>query len=316
MKPMGRSEIRGTWATLLLPVADDESIDWGRLEDEIDVLLGSGVDGIYSNGTAGEFYAQTEEEFDRIQQTLAERCERAGMPFQIGASHPCAQGCLERARRAAALRPAAIQVILPDWFPVNAEEARVFLERVAEACEPVPLVVYNPPHAKRVLAPGEWRLLAAALPALVGVKVGGGDDAWYAAMRETGLSVFVPGHQLASGYARGAAGSYSNVACLHPAGAKRWNEQMERDLAGALQLEGRIRGFIERYVLPFRTQQGVSNQALDKLLAWIGNWADVGLRLRWPYRWIEEAAAAGLREKARAEIGELFGGKPAADERG
>jgi dihydrodipicolinate synthase/N-acetylneuraminate lyase len=306
MKPLGRGEIKGTWATLLLPIAEDESIDWRRLEAEIDVLLSSRVDGIYSNGTAGEFYAQTEAEFDRIQQTLAERCEKAGMPFQAGASHPCAQTCLARARRAAQLRPSAIQVILPDWFPVTPVEAAAFLEKVAEASAPVPLVVYNPPHAKRVLSPQEWQMLAAAVPALVGVKVGGGDDAWYAAMKATGLSVFVPGHELASGYARGAAGSYSNVACLHPWGAKRWNMQMETDLAGALEFETRIRNFIDRYVRPFRTQGGVSNQALDKLLAWIGNWADIGLRLRWPYRWIEESSARGLRERARAEIPELF----------
>lgn len=306
MKPLGRSEIKGTWATLLLPIAEDESIDWGRLEDEIHVLLSSGVDGIYSNGTAGEFYAQTEEEFDRVQQTLAERCEKAAMPFQAGASHPCAQTCLSRARRVAQLRPSAIQVILPDWFPVSPAESVAFLERVAEACEPVPLVIYNPPHAKRVLPPEEWQALAAAVPAVAGVKVGGGDDDWYAAMKATGLSVFVPGHELASGYARGAAGSYSNVACLDPAGAKRWNRQMETDLAGALELERRIRSFLERYVRPFRTQGGVSNQALDKLLAWIGNWADIGLRLRWPYRWIEETSVRGLREKAREEIPEIF----------
>jgi dihydrodipicolinate synthase/N-acetylneuraminate lyase len=49
----------GTWATLLLPINLHDSVDYIRLGKEIDVLIASGVDGIYSNGTAGEFRAQS-----------------------------------------------------------------------------------------------------------------------------------------------------------------------------------------------------------------------------------------------------------------
>ena len=79
---------------LVLPINQDESIDFSRLADEIDALLFSGVDGNYSNGTAGEFHSQNEEAFDKIQTLLAEECERADRPFQIGASHMSAQLCL------------------------------------------------------------------------------------------------------------------------------------------------------------------------------------------------------------------------------
>jgi dihydrodipicolinate synthase/N-acetylneuraminate lyase len=301
-----RDEIRGTWGTLLLPIAADDSIVWTLLKEELDALIAAGVDGIYSNGTACEFYSQSEAEFDRIQETVAARCERAGVPFQTGASHTSAQTMLERVQRAKQLHPSAIQVILPDWYPLNPQETLCFLERIISAAAPVGIVVYNPPHAKRVLAPAEWIELAARLTGLVGVKLGGDDDAWYAAMRATGLSVFVPGHQLATGFARGAAGAYSNVACLNPAGAKRWNEQMKTDLTEALQLEKRIQTFMDDCVMPFRRKLGVSNAALDKLLAFIGGWANVGLRLRWPYRWIEEADAIGLRKIARERLPELF----------
>lgn len=37
------------------------------------------------------------------------------------------------------------------------------------------------------------------------------------------LSVIVPGHHLATGFAYGVGtGAYSNVACLSPKGAQRW----------------------------------------------------------------------------------------------
>jgi dihydrodipicolinate synthase/N-acetylneuraminate lyase len=301
MKPLTSAEISGTWATLLLPLARDESIDWPRLEEEIDVLLRSGVSGIYSNGTAGEFHSQSEEEFDRLHALFAARCENARMAFQIGVCHPNAQASLSRLKRAAQLKPGALQVILPDWYPVTNEEAVAFLERMAEASEPIGLVLYNPPHAKRVLAPADFGELA-AVAALIGIKVMDGDESWYRAMRNHAakLSVFVPGHHLATGYRLGAAGSYSNVACLHPAGAQKWHELMKTDSQAALELEGRINKFLE--LIP----RDYPNAAKDKLLTAIGGWSEIGTRLRWPYRWIPESEAVRLRPVAEQLLPELF----------
>jgi dihydrodipicolinate synthase/N-acetylneuraminate lyase len=299
--------IHGTWATLLLPIEPDESIAWSRLADEIDFLLTTGVDGIYSNGTAGEFYAQTEDEFDRVQEMLAARC-RHRMPFQIGASHQCARTSIERVRRAARLRPAAIQVILPDWFPVSEGEARRFLEAAAEAADPAPLVLYNPPHAKRVLPAGEMGRLAAAVPALRGCKVAMRDAAWMAEVRALapGFSIFVPGHLLASGVAAGADGAYSNLACLSPAGAAWWGRLIGSGPAAAREIESRIVTFFDDYILPCKARYGVANHALDKLLAAIGGWAEVGTRLRWPYTAVPESEAERLRPIALAARPELF----------
>jgi 4-hydroxy-tetrahydrodipicolinate synthase len=310
MKPLRASEIRGTYAALLLPINPDGSIDFGRLNFELDYLIASGVDGIYSNGTAGEFYSLTTDEFLNINELLARKCEAANLPFQIGASFPTPACSLELARLGAELRPGAIQVIAPDWYPPTVQEVISFLSRVAEIIDPVPLVLYNPPHAKRILSPDDYAVLCREVPALVGIKTGAGNDAWYEGMRLLSgrLSIFVPGHSLASGYERGAVGSYSNVACLQPVGAKRWNRLMHSDLPAAKIVEGRIQNFLETNVIPFR-DQGFSNMALDKLLAAIGDWAPIGTRLRWPYRGIEELEAERLRVSARQAISFLFEGE-------
>ncbi|MEN6532984.1 MAG: dihydrodipicolinate synthase family protein [Bryobacteraceae bacterium] len=308
MNPFSSSQIRGTWATLLLPIREDDSIDWARLADEIDVLTASGAQGIYSNGTACEFYAQSEKEFDRVGSLLAEKCERASVPFQIGASHMSPQLSLERVRRAAQWKPAAIQVVLPDWYPVTNAEACDFLAKVAEVCAPIGLVLYNPPHAKRVLQPEDFGVLAQSVPSLLGVKVARSDAEWCGEFkRHAGrLSLFVPGNNLATGHGNGAHGSYSNVAALEPAGAARWNQLMELDIDAALGIERRIVQFMKGYILPFRERAGISNQGLDKLLAAVGGWADVGTRLRWPYRWVPTEDALALRPVARRLIPELF----------
>ena len=308
MLPLSASEIFGNWATVILPINEDASIDWARLESQIAALIEAGVNGIYTNGTTCEFWSQTEAEFDRLSALVAERCERAGLPFQIGACHVSPHLTLERIRRARELKPGAIQVTLPDWWKPNDDEALAALKKFAEVAAPVGLVLYNPPHAKRNLTPKDFGRLKQAIPEIVGVKVAGGDAGWYAAMRAemTGLSVFVPGHHLATGLKLGAHGSYSNVACLHPRGAQVWYDSMTGAPDAALDLEGRLQDFMNRQIVPFRDVQGFSNFALDKLLASIGDWAAADTRVRWPYASIPMSEADRLRPIARELLPELF----------
>ena len=293
------------WASLLLPLNDDDTIDFARLEAQLATLTKAGLDGLYAHGTAGEFQTLTETEFDQVNELLATAAEAASVPFQIGASHPSAQVSLDRVRRAAALEPSAIQVILPDWLPLNEQEATAFLSGVATAAGAVPLVLYNPPHAKTQIGPEVLIDLARAVPTLIGLKSVGGDEAWFARALESGLSLFVPGHQLASMTELGAHGSYSNVAALSPQGAVRWAEQIFADPDAALDLERRIGEFFAEYIAPLQSA-GLSNPALDKFLATVGDWADVGTRVRWPMTFATQSQAEAARPTARRLLPELF----------
>lgn len=307
MTPLTHSEIYGNWATLLVPVNEDNSISYTLLAEEIDILIAMRVNGIYSNGTAGEFYNQTETEFRRINSLLADKCNAAQMPFQVGCSHMSPQLSLERLRFALSLEPSAVQVILPDWFPPTMQECIRYLQLMADVAGPVGLVLYNPPHAKKRLDPaGFAEILQAGIP-LAGCKVPGGDTAWYAAMKAAApaLSIFVPGHHLATGVSLGAHGAYSNVACLHPQAAQQWYDTMLTDMPKALELEQRIQHFMSRYIVPYISEQGFSNQAADKLLAATGGWANIGTRLRWPYLGIDPQEVMQLRAVCRELLPEF-----------
>jgi 4-hydroxy-tetrahydrodipicolinate synthase len=300
--------LKGNWGTLLLPINTDDSIDYRRLSEEIDQLIDAGLDGIYSNGTAGEFHNQTEAEFDKVQQIMAEKCRVAGMSFQIGISHPSPIISLERLQRSVAFRPDAFQVILPDWVTVTDDEQIVFLARIAEAAGTIPLVLYNPPHAKLVLSPADLLKLSQAIPQLIGVKLASGDAEWYKDMRAqaSDLSVFVPGHLLATGIReKVASGAYSNVACLSPRGSQAWWQLMQTDPDKALQIQDNILEFFATCIVPYKNA-GYSNPALDKFLAAIGGWGSVGTRLRWPYKWIAEEEVAAARVVAKKLLPALF----------
>ncbi len=302
----------GNWGTLLLPINEDDSIDFERLSEEMEVMIAARINGIYSNGTAGEFHNQTEDEFDKVNQLLAEKCQRACMPFQIGASHPSPVISLERLKRSKALTPSAFQVILPDWVVPTAAEQIDFLRKMADAAEEIPLVLYNPPHAKLVLKPQDFETLSQDVPQLIGIKVADGDAQWYASMRQyaSNLSVFVPGHHLATGFReKVGAGAYSNVACISPTAAQQWWEIMQTDIDKALNIEQRINDFFAEAIVPYKNA-GYSNPALDKLLAAVGGWATVGTRLRWPYRWIPEEEAASVRKSVEKHLPSFFFTKP------
>lgn len=301
--PLTRANLRGTWGTLLLPIRADDSIDYAALEEEIAFMIEAGVAGIYSNGSAGEFYTQSHAEFLEVNTRLARACQAAGRPFQIGACHPFPQETLERIRSTKHLEPDAYQVILPDWFVIRGGEVDAFLEKIIQEAAPAGVVLYNPPHAKRRLTVQEIGRLAAKFPSLLGIKVAGGDDAWYHTMRENfgDLSVFIPGHFLATGLASGAHGTYSNVACIHPRAAVNWNRLALSDPGPAMEIQEEILSFLARHVTPYLLN-GYINAAADKLLAAIGGWSKVGTRLRWPYHWVEEKEACRLRETAQAEL--------------
>jgi 4-hydroxy-tetrahydrodipicolinate synthase len=168
---------------------------------------------------------------------------------------------------------------------------------MAEVANPIGLVLYNPPHAKIKLSPEDFHQLKKARIPLVRCKLSGGDEKWFASMQKffPGISLFVPGHQLATGIRLGAYGSYSNVACLHPGVAQKWYEMMNSDIELALEVEERMQLFFHNYIIPFITEKNFSGPAIDKFLAVVGGWANIGTRLRWPYKWIDKKEVDKMR---------------------
>jgi len=300
--------LKGVWATVLLPVNRDGSVDFHCLAEELDILCRTQVQGIYTNGTAAEFFNQSESEFDQIQVMAAEKCRKENIPFQIGASHMSPVICLERIKRTLSLKPDAYQIILPDWLPPTTEEQIDFLLRVAEIADGTPLVLYNPGHAKRVLLPKDYYALQQAVPELIGIKTAAGDKIWFNEMRkyQHGLAIFIQGHRLATGIKQQVAhGSYSNMACFNPFGAVRWYQLMLEDIEEALYIEEKIMLFLETCILPF-SKNGYSDTALDKLLAFAGNWSNLTTRLKWPYKGVSTDEACKIRDTAKRMLPEIL----------
>ncbi len=177
---------------------------------------------------------------------------------------------------------------------------------MAEEADGIGMVLYNPPHAQRRLLPQEFATICQAVPSLIGIKVAGGDNVWFAQMQRSvpDIAIFVPGHLLADMLPQGAQGSYSNVACLHPLFAQRWYRQMRADIGDAQELGRRIQSFMSCHIIPL-IEQGYSNQAVDKLLGCVGGWTELTPRVRWPYQSVAAAEVVRLRHIACALLPEF-----------
>ncbi len=307
MTPLTTATLKGTWSTLLLPLSETDEIQWEHIDGQLNALAEAGVDGVYINGTACEFYSQSNEEFLRLARTTATFCEERNIPFQIGASHAHAAESLRRIEQTRELKPGAFQIILPEWTPLGWDEIIRFLKRMTDAAAPIPLVIYNPPNAQKVLTPSEWSQLASSVDTIIGIKVAGGDGKWHSEMKEVAgkLSVFVAGVRLASGVIHGCArGSYSNLACLSPKGANRWGGLIHSNPEQALEQETQILKTFDKAIAPFRGK--FSNSALDKALASAGGWTQLTSRIRWPLSSIPDSEIQNLATLFRKELPFIF----------
>ncbi len=295
----GTERIRGVWATVLLDVSANGMPRLDCINEQVDAYAEAGVDGVYCNGTTTEFHCQTEDQFLAVATATAAAARRVGLPFQIGASNPMPPGTLQRLRQARALEPLAIQVTLPDWTPIRPSEALRFLQGCAEAADGVPLVLYNPPHAKTVLSPETLAMLTREVPQFAGLKCAGGDAGWYRDMAPVldRISVFIPGHFYASGTGQGAHGSYSNMACLNPTAAVAWARQCTSDPDGAMDLEKRIAAFMNEAIRPLLAS-GYFGNAIDKAMAVAGGWTRINPDMMWPFDGVPAADIAHIRQEA------------------
>lgn len=280
-----KKRICGNWATLLLPINENESINFKLLDDEIEYLIGCKVDGIYSNGTAGEFFTQNNLEFKKISKILSRKCKNANIPFQIGASRQSYQEMKEKVELSTKFKPLAIQITLPDWFPLNNDEVVNFINEISNYSKGIPFVLYNPPHAKRVLNFKDYEYILPKTPNVKSIKVCDGDNNWYKNMKSVFemTSVFVPGHHIARGISNGAAGTYSNIACLCPHKSQLWYNICQNDIEYGLQLEKQLNNYLTKYTRPLIQSGNHGSFTIDKFMATIGDYMEITSKMRFPY---------------------------------
>lgn len=81
--PLTRQTLQGVWCALILPWIDRDQVDFRRLAQEVRGYCGTGVNGVYTGGTTGEFYAQDDATFAKVAEVVIKGAHAVGLPCRL-----------------------------------------------------------------------------------------------------------------------------------------------------------------------------------------------------------------------------------------
>jgi 4-hydroxy-tetrahydrodipicolinate synthase len=208
----------GIIPAVVVPFAEDDSIDVDALRANVTHLIDGGVHGLVVNGTMGEAGSLSDDERGLIIETVAGLAD-GRVPVTVGVSAAATRAACAYAEQARTGGAHGVMCLPPLFYPGTVEEIAAHYAAVAEAAG-LPVMAYNNPEASGTdMTPDVIAELAAAVPGIVAVKECSGDARRIAALLgATDLEILVGGDDWAlEGFAAGATGWVSGVANVVPA---------------------------------------------------------------------------------------------------
>jgi dihydrodipicolinate synthase/N-acetylneuraminate lyase len=280
-----RSNLHGVWSALIIPWTDRDRLDARRFVNEVRSYAVTGVSGVYTGGSTGEFYAQDDRTFERITALACEHSHEVGLPIQIGASALSTRTVRQRIRVAARAGADAVQVALPFWLELKDDEVKRFVSEVASEAEEMPVVLYLTNRSKRKIGPQLLGEIAAEVPGFIGTKDTGCSCAELRLMLKSApdLAIF-GGEDFLEKIPAGGRGGYGSITGFN---AERVVQLYRLCAEGRIREAELVSETIELFrmeaVIPLLSQAGLWDSAIDRIMRVAGG-GDVGLRCQSPYR--------------------------------
>ncbi len=164
-------------ATAVVPWTERLEFDEERFCRQVQTIARGLTRHIYVFGTAGEGYAVTDTQFDRIAAAFWRSARENEVSPMLGIISLSLPAIIERIGRGHALGFRTFQLSLPAWGALNDRELDTFF---AETCGRFPdcrFHHYNLLRTKRLLTSVEYHRLATAHPNFIGVKSSADDPA-------------------------------------------------------------------------------------------------------------------------------------------
>jgi dihydrodipicolinate synthase/N-acetylneuraminate lyase len=208
--------LHGAIAAAVTPLRDG-AFDAAAVSPYVDFLAAHGLDGALALGTTGEGVLFSPEERREIASAYVE-ASRGKLQLAVHCGAQTTRDTALLAEHAAAAGAAAVAVIAPPYFALDADELLVHFETAARACAPLPFYLYEfeARSGYAIPLPVIERLRERA-PNLAGMKVS--DSPWerLEPYLLEGLDVFVGAEALLEqGLAAGAVGAVSGLAASFP----------------------------------------------------------------------------------------------------
>jgi len=298
--------LQGVWALVTTPWDESLRFDEETFRHDVAYQCGSGVHGLYTTASSGEFFALDFEEFKRFVGAFMEEVAKAKMPHQIGCAWHDTRGALQRVEYAVERGAEAIQIVFPYYAELSIDEAMRFMEDVARAAGPTPLVHYNTAYAKLTLEADDYQRLKDRVPTLIGTKLPKGEPLWFATVCEKvpQLSHFSGEYTFVADFAAGARGIYSWLAVTNPRLTLEWYDACAR---GDYNRAMAIQTLVNRYKIHVKLNwKGHSDAAVNKADAAVNSSIRCHPRVRPPYMSCTEENVERARGWAKENFPELL----------
>jgi len=164
--------LKGIFVALPIAMHPDGTFIEEDYRADIRTLCSSGVHGIYTTGTTGEWYALDDDEFRWMVEVFLDETSKFETLTQIGCGGLDTRAAVRRVQIATGchVKPDGLQIVLPSWQPLSDHEVLNFFKAVADAAGEIPLVHYNTPRAKKFLTEREYEVILDDVPTLIGSK--------------------------------------------------------------------------------------------------------------------------------------------------
>ncbi len=302
-----RKTLSGVWCALILPWTDRDRLDARRFAREIRGYGGTGISGVYTGGTTGEFYAQDDATFEQVTEIACAEAHALGLPIQIGASALSTRTTRMRIRTAIRAGADALQLALPFWLELKDDEVKRYVREVAEEAGKTPIILYLTMRSKRKISPAMLGEIARDVPTFIGTKDTGAtpDDIKTILKEVPDLAIF-GGEDFFTKIPAGGRGGYCSITGFNaPKVVELYRLCAEGRLDEAKPLADLFHRFLHEGLLPMVKEDGLWDSAVDRVQRVAGGGV-VGLRCQSPYRSGTEAHVKRLLAWTRRNAPELL----------
>jgi len=175
---VNRKPLAGVFPLVPFAVNADESPDYDGLAENVDFLARSGVQGLVAFGCMGEFYAPSNEEYERAVE-IAVQAADGRIAVVVGTTFQNTRECIRRTLFAERVGADGVMIAAPYVINLTREAALTHFRAVNAAIGEIQILLYNyPPLARGFnITPELWDYLL-ELEHVKAVKESNGDT-WH-----------------------------------------------------------------------------------------------------------------------------------------
>ena len=165
--------IQGILTPNITPVDAQGRVDEQKLRGYVDWLIDRGVDGLYPNGSTGEFVRFSAEERRDIVRIVMDQA-KGRVPVLAGAAEANVKATIEACDAYGELGVRAVAIVAPFYYRLSSEGVYAYFREIAENVQ-VDVTLYNIPLFASPIDVETVVRLASEFPRVIGIKDGSGD---------------------------------------------------------------------------------------------------------------------------------------------